>query len=452
MHGSIDPRTLLRHELAQRAESGFDIAPVLGSLDRQGGLETVGPDVASDLLDELDHSVRDADYAYVEPDDLHGIRAECDWPSEGVPIELDADFSSAVHRAWVGRVAGNMLGKPVEGWSHEDIYALLERQGALPLRDYFPAPDTDVLRAQYVPCWTETTLGNVDGSSRDDDVDYTILNLHVLRSYGSEFTTGDVASTWLELLPYLQTYTAERAAIRNLVRGYSPEAAGAWRNPYREFIGAAIRADVFGFVCPGHTARAAELAYRDAYLSHRGNGIYAEMWCAALVAAAFTASSPSEALTRSLEVVPKRSRLYEAITDVQRAHAEGLTWDSVRDRIDETWSGYSWVHAVNNAALLAAGVLYGDGDFDQTIGLTVLGGLDTDSNGGTAGAVGGALVAEVPEHWSGPLRDLVRSAVFGYDGVSMSTLAAWTVEVATAVRQGDPTPALPRNPIPTNLW
>jgi hypothetical protein len=35
------------------------------------------------------------------------------------------------------------------------------------------------------PCWPETTRGNIGFMARDDDIDYMILGLHVLESWGS---------------------------------------------------------------------------------------------------------------------------------------------------------------------------------------------------------------------------------------------------------------------------
>ena len=61
-------------------------------------------------------------------------------------------------------------------------------------------------------------------------------------------------------------------------------------NPYREWIGAQIRADICGYV-PRPPGAAAKLAFRDASLSHTANGIYGAMWSAALVAAAFAGTA-----------------------------------------------------------------------------------------------------------------------------------------------------------------
>jgi ADP-ribosylglycohydrolase len=436
-------RTLLKWELEQRQQSGYDTQQVVELLELAGGLAVAPISAVEHAHDQLDQLNRLEDWPFEEPDDLQSIRVSAQWPEPSPGVETDAAYRAAVLRGWSGRVAGNMLGKPVEGLTREAIRAALEGAGAWPLTDYFP-PQTaaPAALASYIECWPETTKGLIDGSSRDDDVDYTILNLHVLERHGLAMTTADVGSYWLQLLPYLQTFTAERVAIRNLLHGDHPDVAALHRNPYREFIGAAIRADAFGFVNPGDPGAAASMAYQDAVLSHRANGTYSAMWCAALVASAFTAGSAQEALTVSLSVVPRRSRLHRAISEVIEWHQAGLSWDETLDRISEAWQGYNWVHALVNAAVLTAGIVYGDGDFDRTIILTVLGGLDTDSNGATAGSVAGILARRIEPRWTEPLNDTVRSAVFGYDGISLSGLADRTAAVAEWLRGGSK-PAIP---------
>ncbi len=121
--------------------------------------------------------------------------------------------------------------------------------------------------------------------ARDDDIDYTIIGLSYFERFGPGFATDDVAGAWLRGLPYHLVYTAERAAYRNLVDGLRPPRSATFRNPYREWIGAQIRADAFGYVSPGWPEKAAEFAYRDAAVSHIKNGTYGEMWVAAMLGA-----------------------------------------------------------------------------------------------------------------------------------------------------------------------
>ena len=361
----------------------------------------------------------------------------------------DRDLADRILGGWLGRIAGNMLGKPVEDgevWTRERIDGYLRRTDALPLTDYLPEPPRDSgddfpLR----PEWRECVRGRIHGSCRDDDVDYAVLGLHLLETHGFSFTTEQVGELWLLRLPYLQTFTAERAAYRNLANGLRPPLTATYENPYQEWIGALIRADVFGWTCPGAPERAAALARRDAVLSHTGNGVHGAMWAAALIAAAFTAPTVRHALDASLAVIPAGSRLARVVRRVVSLHDTGVSWEDTLTTLAEETAGLGWIHTVPNAAVLTAGLLYGAGDFTRTPALTVRGGLDTDSNGATAGSVAGVHrgATAIPARWKDPLEDTVRSAVFGFDGARISDLARRTVRLA--VSAPGTTPETPPN-------
>ncbi len=329
----------------------------------------------------------------------------------------------------------------------------LPAAGRRPAADRLPAEplttaadgDDDGDAALLRPEWRACVRGRIDGSCRDDDVDYAVLGLHLLETHGFGFTTEQVGDLWLLRLPYLQTFTAERAAYRNLANGLKPPLTATYDNPYQEWIGALIRADVHGWTCPGRPRRAALLARRDAVLSHTGNGVYGAMWAAALISAAFTAPTVRHALDEALAVVPASSRLARAVRRVVSLHDARMDWADTLATVEEEYAGLGWIHVVPNAAVITAGLLYGDGDFTRTIALTVRGGLDTDSNGATAGSVAGVLCGAraVPDQWTRPLRDTVRSAVFGFDGVRISELAERTLRLAEAGEGTDRSPSGP---------
>ncbi|WP_416977505.1 ADP-ribosylglycohydrolase family protein [Streptomyces sp. T028] len=367
----------------------------------------------------------------------------------GTPERIEPALADRVLGGWLGRIAGNMLGKPVEQgevWTRDRIDGYLRRADALPLTDYLPEPPTEEDRRRLRPEWRQCVRGRVHGSCRDDDVDYAILGLDLLETHGFGFTTEQVGDLWLLRLPYLQTFTAERAAYRNLAGGIRPPLTATYDNPYQEWIGALIRADVFGWTCPGAPRRAAALARRDAVLSHTGNGVYGAMWSAALIAAAFTAPTVRGAIEEALAVVPASSRLARTVRRVTALHETGLAWEDTLATMSDETSGLGWIHTVPNAAVLTAGLLYGDGDFTRTIALTVRGGLDTDSNGATAGSVAGVLTGAraIPAHWTEPLEDTVHSAVFGFDGARISELAERTVRL---VETGRPVPSPGEHPL-----
>jgi ADP-ribosylglycohydrolase len=436
----LQPADLLHDEILQRRESGYDVAAVI---QRANGTDPTDRAAVLALVDGMAGLERRADWAFEEPDGLAEIEASL--PSVPSPSagsggvstgSGDGRLADQIEAAWLGRIAGCNVGKPVESglhWTPERIRSYLERAGAYPLSNYFPVLDPMPPEFQLRENWRDTTLGHVDGSARDDDIDYPILALHLLERHGTSLRPEHVGEAWTRLFPLRQVYTAERAAYINLTNGLVPPETATFRNPYREWIGAQIRGDVFGYVHPGDPWAAAALSYQDASLSHVGNGVYGEMWAAALVSAAFTARSAHEAVTIALGVVPPRSRLAAAVNHVLGLHADGLTWDDALVQIRTTYGHYSWVHTVNNAAVVVAGLLWGDGDYMSALGKTVMSGWDTDSNGATVGSVAGILAgtAGLPAQLVDPLHDRTRSALFGFDHSRISDLAARTYALAS---------------------
>lgn len=318
--------------------------------------------------------------------------------------------------AWLGRAAGCTLGVPVEGWSVDAMERLAKRIGQkFPLTGYWavhPEPD----RVQYGASTIRDYLRNgIKAVPVDDDLTYTLLGLLILEQYGPGFTTEDVAAAWQQYLP--TACTAEEVALDNLREGVPPSKAGERNNPYREWIGADIRSDPWGYAAPGWPERAAELAYRDAYLSHRQNGIYGEMYFSAVIAAAFAVDSPREALEIGLTEIPRHCRLAKDVRWALQIAPSLKSWREGREAVDKRFPGMHPVHTNNNACLTVFGLLLGGGDFTKTIGETVAMGLDNDCTAATAGSILGAIlgIEGIPEHWWKPFRNRTRTYMLGQE-------------------------------------
>lgn len=121
--------------------------------------------------------------------------------------------------------------------------------------------------------------------------------------------------------------------------------------------------------------------------------------------------------------------LREALDWVVAAGRDGAGWSDVLAAIQERYAGMSGIHTINNAAIIAAALLWGEGDFTRSVGFSATAGWDTDSNGATVGStVGAVLGAEaLPAHWVDPLGDRLHSALFGHAVNSISDLADRTV-------------------------
>ena len=446
------PEDLLRHELGQSADEGRDVTDVerrwvaaggaIGPLAAGASPGRASPEqvaLARELLDELDAmpSPNENEEPSNWPDIAATFSSEL---SDAQPaIALSASDKSAlrdrIHGAWLGRAVGCVLGKPVEKIPRAGIEEILRSQGRWPLDRWFTAVGLDPEVAARWP-WNDksrpTSLEeNIDGTPEDDDLNYTLLALTILERHGADFTTDDVATAWLLDLPAGRTFTAERIAYRNLLDGYAPPQTARVRNPFREWIGAQIRTDLYGWVNPGDVRRSAEWAWRDAAVSHTRNGIYGAMYAAALGAYAVVADGTDEVLDAAASVVPPASRLARAIALGRDLAGAGLEPTEAYARLETEFADLHWVHTLNNAALLTYGLAAGQGDFDRTICLTVMGGWDTDSCGATAGAVAGALggTAAIDPRWSGPLRNRLTTSIPGLDGLSFDGLADRTLAV-----------------------
>lgn len=428
MHDVLDLRDLVPDEIEQLRHSGFEVD---GELDAGAAAAIAGAgdvDALAELERALTGARRQPDWPYDEPEDADTLLALTRVPA--LPPDAAA-LPSRIRGGWLGRTVGNTLGKPVEGLTRGEIEIYLRAAGAWPQRGYVPLlqplpPGVSALH----PSAPLATAGNFTDVPRDDDIDWTILGLHMLERHGRSLTTEQIGSQWLDRIPFTQTYTAERAAYRNLILGLAPPTTATHRNPYREWIGALIRGDIFGYVNPGDPGAAARLAMTDARLSHTANGVYGEMWAAALLAAAFTAPGTAAAMQVAMAVVPPASRLREALESVVDLHRRGVDHTAALDWVDQRLGHYSWVHTIVNAALIAIALLWGR-DFMDAAAISIQGGRDTDSTTATVGSVYGVLHGSdaVPESLVTTTHLRVRSAIRDFDGITIDELVERTLRL-----------------------
>ena len=116
----------------------------------------------------------------------------------------------------------------------------------------------------------------------------------MLEEHGLKLDTDDIARTWINKLPAGATFTAEREAYIKLLKNmnFDYQWGGERKfdidtlsdNEFNDWIGAQIRIDMYGWVLPGNPAIAADLARKDARLSHRGCAVECSAYIAALAA------------------------------------------------------------------------------------------------------------------------------------------------------------------------
>ncbi|NQV29699.1 MAG: ADP-ribosylglycohydrolase family protein [Candidatus Marinimicrobia bacterium] len=435
----------LEYELIQSRDEGLDVsAEELRFKNIQAKADSAGVEEsqaeAKQVLQELSTKQQSDELNNSEPNDLNAIRKTLGAKQALTFLQSDSDtYYNAVLGGWLGRAGGCLLGKPIERYHRDVIREMLQSNDNWPLDNYFTQigmPEQILKKYPWKRRWgLESLRENISCMPEDDDLNFTMLNLHTLETYGPEFSSEDIGTAWLNKLPVYEVFTAERVAYTNLLNGISPPESATTMNPFREWIGAQIRADLWGYVCPGDPEKAAELAWRDARMTHVRSGIYGEMFFAAVIAAAFVEHDLRKLMIIGLEQVPPNSRFSEAINLVLKMSIEDQDWEAVVNKLYEAFGHYHWVHTINNAALTVAALLHGQGDYEKTITKAVMGGWDTDCNGATSGSIIGVIsgAKALPSKWVDPLKNEVRSSLGGFDNSKFTDLARRTQKVARGI-------------------
>ena len=366
----------------------------------------------------------DSKLAKKEPNDLAAIRRLRPRGPRRIWETFDAkQYARRIEGALLGRFAGCTLGAPVEFWPIEQMEALAEETGAaFPPTNYWTYVPEPKRKRYQVACREEYTRDLMDGVPVDDDIAYTLLGLLVLEDFGPDFSIEDIGKAWVKYLPY--ACTAEQIALKNLRAGVPAKKAGEKDNPHCEWIGADIRSDPWGYLAPGWPERAAEMAYRDAYISHRRQGIYGEMYFSSVIAAAFTVDDPVEALRIGLTEIPRDCAMAKAVRWALGTVPRIKDYRRARDAIEKRFQGMHGVHTINNACLTIWGIMIGGTDFTRVIAETVAMGMDNDCTAATAGSIVGAVVGKrgIPKRWYRQFNNKVHSYLIGKKSFTISGL------------------------------
>lgn len=290
---------------------------------------------------------------------------------------IDAEvYFDKLHGMWLGQLIGNLAGRPTEGqyaWSQ-------------------PNP------AESVP-WVL-----LEEWPADDDTDLEYLAQHIYLTHGLNPTSAQVRDEWLVHVPPESVYVANRQARFLMDLGLMPPATGSWqRNVCWAAIDAQITTESVGALAPGCRQWALDHVGALARVTNEGFAVHAaEFYAAMYAAAAFEADVPA-LIQLGLEAVPQTSRTAAVIQDVIDWHAADVAdgtadWRATRQLLYQHYQGsgslgryITWIESTINVGATTLALLYGDGDFEQTVQIAILAGWDCDCNPSTAGGLLGLV-------------------------------------------------------------
>ncbi len=425
----------LKEEYKQSIDEGLDIERYQEIFSAVSNLPTGEEKVKlGDILFEIVNNAKQKDnYPYNEPSSLEEIK------DLRKPFKFEKNnilnTEDKIHGAWMGRICGCLLGKTVEGIRTDEFIPFLKETNNYPLHRYILKSDLndEIINKYKFGFKYQFYADEVDGMPVDDDTNYTVLYQEIIEKYGRDFTPDNVARAWLDFQPKKAYFTAEQVAFCNFIKGYAPPYSAIYKNPFREWIGAQIRADYFGYINPGKPELAAEMAWRDASISHTKNGIYGEIFVAAMLAIGAETNNTADIIRGGLAEIPHTSRLYEEINFILESFENGVPKEDVFKTIHQKYdehSGYGWCHTISNAMIVAAALLYGGGDYGKSVCMAVEAGFDTDCNGATVGSILGMAngIESIPEYWTKPLNNTLHTSIFGVGTVKISDRVKFTLK------------------------
>ena len=288
-------------------------------------------------------------------------------------IVLDrVGYRDRVQACWLGKNIGGTLGAPYEC-----------RKYVNDLTFYDPIP-------------TEPTP--------NDDLDLQLVWLKMLEERGAQFGLPDFADYWMR---YLRAYPWNEYGfcMRNLERGLRPPVSGWFENYDVDEMGSPIRSEIWACVAPADPQRAAAYAWMDSAVDHAGGeGMWGEMFWAAVESAAFVLDDPLTLIGIGLAMIPPSCNIARVIREAVWLHQNGVRWAEARDRIVRIYGNEQPCNAIQNHGFTVLGWLYGR-DFGDKLCKAVNCAYDTDCTGATLGALLGIVggTNAIPREWSDPI-------------------------------------------------
>ena len=261
----------------------------------------------------------------------------------------------------------------------------------------------------------------------NDDLDLQLVWFNAVRRYGKQVNSEILSEYWSTYInPSWAEYGVGKA---NLRRGIVPPFSGFQDNAYKDSCGAFIRSEIWACLCPGHPEIATRYAYFDASIDHADEGLYGEVFWAAIQSAAFFESDTLRLLEIGKSYIPDDCVVKKAVDLMIDCYKGGETYEQARDILFKKVPGaFSYQHtklrdikniqyqpadagfdAPNNIGIAVMAWLYGEGDFGKSILYAANCGEDADCSAGTLASTLGIILgnALLPEKWVKPIGNII---------------------------------------------
>lgn len=290
-------------------------------------------------------------------------------PARGATVTLSAEqLRDKIRGGLLGQLLGNLNGLP-----HEMKY--IDEPGHV--TDYTPA----------LP----------EGARTDDDTDFEWVYIKVMQDENCLLLASQrIRQLWIERIN-TRIWCSNQYARQLMDLGIDPPLTGTSAlNPWADFnISGQFICETFGLLAPAMPQTAARLGLNYTTVTIDGEPAQTTQLFTTMIAQAFVTDNLNELLDAGLAAIAPDSDVYRIVRDVRRWHAQYPTdWKTTRRLLKERYSRYGGAmrdkngYELNTGATVAA-LLYGQGDFVQTLITAFNFGWDADNSAATAGTIVG---------------------------------------------------------------
>ncbi|MDI6450843.1 ADP-ribosylglycohydrolase family protein [Anaerobaca lacustris] len=285
-----------------------------------------------------------------------------------------AEYVDKMKAGWIGQMAGVGWGGPTE-FRYNGV----------------------IIPEDEMPEWTPGLINQF----HQDDLYVEMTFLRTLELHGFDVSIRQAGIDFAN--SGYQLWHANKAGRDNLRSGIAPPDSGHPKfNKHADDIDYQIEADFAGLIAPGMPNVAIQLGEKFGRLMNYGDGLYGGQFVSGMYAEAFFETDIIKIIEAGLRCIPKESQYHECITDVLRWYAQHpddwtKTWQLVNEKyhLNPAYRRFSCtgpesdfnIDAKINGAYIVMGLLYGQGDPDQTIIISTRCGQDSDCNPSNAAGI-----------------------------------------------------------------
>ena len=344
-----------------------------------------------------------------------------------------ADYAEKLQGFWLGQCLANWTGIVTEmdkigvGEGEQLVFYTRQDWGKEDQPSFFGFRRPDLSRNID---WVRRGPNQIWGADDDTDIEY--MYQHLLAQHATSRLTGEqIRAGWLTHI-----YDEDNSPIKGgggqgenflwvsnqrahdlMHEGMVPPATSdPANNELSEMIDAQLTTEIFGLFAPGRPDIALEMAHLPIRTTASGEAKLASDYYVIMhaLAAKADASQPAKAQVHSMaaearSMLPDESTTAKMYDFVKSRYDAGVPWEQARDEVFQRYQveqqdGYDmtsreifcnacFASGINFAASIVS-LLYGEGDYQETVKIAVLAGWDSDNPAATWGGLLGFMVGK----------------------------------------------------------